>query len=169
MAEILIMAINKTRSDPDLDARGCYKLGDIVEIFEDGKMQDPPAESPFILVRIPGVAKTRLLKYIRPQEEFVPEIKRIEESRWLKVKANNETLGYRDLPIEVAPVKLAGKNYMDIQGEVVEIKKKRIYRLRIEDLPLPVKKELKTNRAVTVTLIQIKSFIHNKVTNLSEA
>jgi len=63
MIDILIMGIDKTHKDPIKD-RGCYKRGDIVEVFEGGKMQTPPVNSPFLLVRVNGVTKAQADKYI---------------------------------------------------------------------------------------------------------
>lgn len=37
MAEFLIKAINANHSNPIKDASGCYKRGDIVEVYEDGR------------------------------------------------------------------------------------------------------------------------------------
>ena len=64
MADILIMAIDKTHSDPTINAQKCYKRGDIIEVFEDGKLQDPPSTTPFVLIRVAGVTKAQADKYI---------------------------------------------------------------------------------------------------------
>lgn len=115
MADILIKAVDVTHSDPIKDARGCYKRGDVVEAFEDGKIQDPFPGSPFVLVRVTGLSKAVADKYIE----------------------STDTL-------------------------------RRKFKIRIDDVPTAIKQELTTNRVVTVTLAQIKSFIRNKVTGLDE-
>ena len=69
MADILIKATDSTHSDPVKDERGCYKRGDIVEAFEDGKMQTPPVGSPFVLVRVIGLTKAQANTYIYSHED----------------------------------------------------------------------------------------------------
>lgn len=70
MALFLIMGVNHTHSDPEKDARGCYKLGDIVEVLDDSKhdgdLVKNPIAPPFYLVRITGVTKAQAEKYMRP-------------------------------------------------------------------------------------------------------
>ena len=97
------------------DNAGCYKRGDIVEVFEDGKIQDPPEGSPFVLIRVTGITKAQGDKYI----------------------ASTSNL-------------------------------RRKFRLHVADLPLAIKQELATNRAVKVTLAQVKPFIRNKVTKVTK-
>lgn len=71
MADFLIMAINKTHSDPLKEARECYQRGDIVEVFEHGKLQTPPIGSPFVLVRVTGVTKAQADNYMAEHRELI--------------------------------------------------------------------------------------------------
>lgn len=88
MADFLIMAINKTNPDLIKDARGCYKRGDIVEVFGHGKLQVPHVGSPFVLVRVSGVTKAQADKYMVPEEEtligpkLIPEIYVVRRRRY---------------------------------------------------------------------------------------
>ena len=67
MCQLLVMAINKTHIDPFKDATGCYKRGDIVEVFEDGRLQTPQLGSPFVLINVTGVTKAQADKYMEPR------------------------------------------------------------------------------------------------------
>ena len=68
MALFLVYGRNNTHPDPIKDARGCYKLGDIVEVLDDSKHDGDivanPIAPPFYLVRITGVTKAQAEKYM---------------------------------------------------------------------------------------------------------
>lgn len=70
MALFLLYGKNNTHIDPEKDARGCYKLGDIVEVLDDSKhdgdLVKNPIAPPFYLVRITGVTKAQAEKYMAP-------------------------------------------------------------------------------------------------------
>lgn len=74
MAILLVMDRNKVNDmDAVKDVRGCYKLGDIVEVFEDDKpLVIPPAE-PFYLIKVTGLKASDALKYIEPQYDTTTE------------------------------------------------------------------------------------------------
>jgi len=72
MAEFLIMAVDKTHSDPIKDKRGCYKRGDIVQVYEDGECKEPPApDSKFVIVKITGLSKATAEQYAKQDESIV--------------------------------------------------------------------------------------------------
>ena len=56
MAQILVMAIDKTHADPTKDRRGCYKRGMPVVVMPDthtwGLDERPPK---FVVLKLPGV------------------------------------------------------------------------------------------------------------------
>ena len=70
MALFLIYGKDNTNPDPIKDARGCYKIGDIVEVLDDsnhdGDLVKNPVMPPWYLVRITGVTKEQALKYMQP-------------------------------------------------------------------------------------------------------
>lgn len=70
MALFLIYGKNNTHADPFKQARGCYGIGDIVEVLDDSKHDGDliknPVMPPFYLVRITGVTKEQALKYMAP-------------------------------------------------------------------------------------------------------
>ena len=70
MALFLVYGKNNVNIDPVKDARGCYKLGDIVEVMDDSKHDGNiianPVMPPFYLVRITGVTKEQAYKYMQP-------------------------------------------------------------------------------------------------------
>lgn len=74
MAIFLIKDRDSSNPDPLVDA-GCYKLGDIVEIYEDDKpLIIPPAE-PFYLIKIAGITKAQAEKYVYPEVDETNPIK----------------------------------------------------------------------------------------------
>lgn len=66
MAELLVKAIDATHSDPEKDARGCYKRGDVVVAFDDGhewgrlEVLPPDKGGKFVIVKLPGVTLEQL-------------------------------------------------------------------------------------------------------------
>lgn len=92
MCQLLVMGINKTHIDPLKDARGCYKRGDIVEVFEDGRLQTPPFGSPFVLINITGVSKVQADKYMEPRWDSLAIDKR------LMIQRRNFHIDYTILP-----------------------------------------------------------------------
>lgn len=74
MALFLVYGKNNVHSDPAKEARGCYKLGDIVEVFDDSKHDGDlvanPIAPPFYLVRITGVTKAQADKYMEPYKDL---------------------------------------------------------------------------------------------------
>lgn len=74
MAIFLIMDRNKVNAlDAVKDVRGCYKLGDIVEVFEDDKPCVIPPAEPFYIVKVTGLSKADALKYMEPQYNTTTE------------------------------------------------------------------------------------------------
>ena len=100
MAEILVMAINKTHADPLVDRRGCYKRGYPVVVMPDGHIWGGDERLPkFVVIKVPGVSVDRILKYIQPELEDTPDAngeyhiyrRRLWVVRWAKLptKAKN--------------------------------------------------------------------------------
>lgn len=71
MAILVIFGRNNTHSDPVKDQRGCWKLGDVVDVFEDDKPVVRPPAPPFYIVKISGVTKTQVEKYLAPETRTV--------------------------------------------------------------------------------------------------
>jgi hypothetical protein len=75
MAEILLMAINKTHSNPTKDMAGCYKRGDPVMVRDDGYLwsveesKAPINGGVFVIIKIPGVLRSKVEKYVLPQKD----------------------------------------------------------------------------------------------------
>jgi hypothetical protein len=66
MATLLIYARNNVHADPVKDARGCYKLGDIVEVFDDSKPIASPIAPEWYIVRITDVTKAQVEHFMEP-------------------------------------------------------------------------------------------------------
>lgn len=86
MALLLVMGVNHTHADPIKDARGCYKRGDIVEVLEDSKHDGDlvrnPIAPPWFLVRITGVTKDQVEKYLEPEMDTVDLARRVRRRRF---------------------------------------------------------------------------------------
>ena len=57
MAILLIIDEDHHHKDPEKDARGCYKRGMVVQVFEDGTPCVDKPNPPFVIVNVPGVSK----------------------------------------------------------------------------------------------------------------
>ncbi len=86
MAEFLIKAVDQYNADPLKDQRGCYKRGDIVQVYEDGACKEPPApNSKFVIVKIPGLSKATAEQYAKPDEEIIGEEVKVNRRRLYNV------------------------------------------------------------------------------------
>ncbi len=75
MAEFLIKAVDASHPDSAKDARGCYKRGDIVEVYEDGICtRQPAAGSKMVIVKVPGFSKEQAMKYMEPHIEIQGDV-----------------------------------------------------------------------------------------------
>lgn len=64
MAEFLIKKIDAVHKDPIKDKSGCYKRGDVVQVYEDGECKEPPSpNSKMYIVKVPGMTKKEAEKY----------------------------------------------------------------------------------------------------------
>lgn len=71
MAILVIFGRNNTHADPVKNARGCWKLGDVVDVFDDDKPVVRPPAAPFYVVKITGVTKAQVEKYLAPETRAV--------------------------------------------------------------------------------------------------
>lgn len=137
-AEFLIKAQNNWMINADkigwtaeqiAEADKQYHIGDIVQVFPDGKLADfAHAGGKFYVIRILGLEFKTALKY---QEEWNEEI--------------------------------------IVDGELqLQMKYRRIYRIRYEDLPIAVKNQLKNTYIYNTTWDKVKIYIRNKITNTDE-
>ena len=71
MALLLVIATSRTNADSVKDQRGCYKRGDIVEVWDDtahnGDLVANPIAAPFVLVRVAGVTKAQVVRLMQPE------------------------------------------------------------------------------------------------------
>jgi len=70
MALFLLMGVDHTHPDPDTDARGSYKQGDIVRVMDDtahdGDLVKNPIMPPWYLIRVTGITKEQAMQYMEP-------------------------------------------------------------------------------------------------------
>lgn len=66
MALFLIYDRNNSHPDPFKEVRGCYKLGDIVEVLDDAHPVVPVIQPPWYIIRVNGVTKAQALQYMEP-------------------------------------------------------------------------------------------------------
>lgn len=70
MAELLVMARDRTSADPEKDRRGCYKRGYVVLIREDGNLWGGDEGLPnFVVIKLPGVPREELIDLTEEQDE----------------------------------------------------------------------------------------------------
>ena len=105
MALLLIYGKDNLHLDPFKQARGCYVIGDIVEVLDDSKHDGDlvanPIAPPFYLVRITGVTKAQGLKYMVPYIEPGTEL-----------MENPVTLRRRQFNVEVSNIPSGIRNQL---------------------------------------------------------
>ena len=70
MAELLIKAVDASHPDPVKDRRGCYKLGDVVIVQDDGHQWGAKEGPPnFVVLRIPGAASALAERLVEEQDD----------------------------------------------------------------------------------------------------
>jgi hypothetical protein len=88
MAEILLMAINKTHSVPAKDAAGCYKRGDPVIVRDDGhtwgsqEAKAPINGGSFVIIKLPGVPRAKVEKYLASQKDDLEPTRDVRRRLW---------------------------------------------------------------------------------------
>jgi hypothetical protein len=71
MAELLIKAVDATHGDPEKDAKGCYKRGDVVGVAPNGwewgslELKAPAAGGKFVVVKITDVTRQQVVNWVR--------------------------------------------------------------------------------------------------------
>lgn len=137
-AEFLVMAKNNWMGGADktgwkaeeiAEADRQYKIGDIVQVFPDGKLSDyAHAGGKFYVIRVSGLSYETALKYMQQHNEDIL-----------------------------------------VDGETtIKMVKRRIYRIRAEDLPTSIKNTLKNTYVYNTTWIAVKGYVRNTITNLNE-
>ena len=112
------------------EANKQYQIGDIVQVFPDGKLSDyAHAGGKFYVVRVAGLSYETALKYYQQHNETFTDPQGFEQRRMIK---------------------------------------RRIYKVRTEDLPQAIKNTLKTKFVYNTTWTAVKTYIRNKITNLDE-
>jgi len=129
MAVLLIMGENHTHADPDVDAAGCYKIGDIVTVNEDtahdGDIVRNPIAPGCYVMKIVGVTRSQVEKYVQSHVD-------------------------------------------DTAPRHPTVLRRRLYRVRVADVPQAIKTVLQRDRYIELTWAQIRGYVRNKVTGLDE-
>ena len=75
MALLLVYGRNNTHTDSVKDRRGCYKLGDIVQVLDedahDGNVVANPVAFPHILIRVSGITSEQVRHVMAPEVSSV--------------------------------------------------------------------------------------------------
>ena len=113
MAIFLIMDRNKVNiQDSVKDTRGCYKLGDIVEVFDDTTPCILPPAEPFYIIKVTGLSKADALKYTESEYDITDPSKPVPVRRRLY-----------SIPIDLLPkaikTKLQKDRYYEIDWKTV--------------------------------------------------
>lgn len=71
MAEFLIKKIDHTLIDIKKDTAGCYKRGDVVQVYKDGTCTEKPSpNSKMVIIKVPGMALKDAQKYTEHEEAW---------------------------------------------------------------------------------------------------
>jgi len=108
MATLLIYARNNVHADPEKDARGCYKLGDIVEVFDDSKPIASPIAPEWYIVRITDVTKAQVDHFMEPYMDPTMEM----DAESGELRPSSKMLRRRKFNVEVATLPTAFKQKM---------------------------------------------------------
>jgi len=149
MALFLIKATDATHADPVKDARGCYKRGDIVDVYEDsrhdGDLIANPIAAPFVLVRVSGVTVAQARAFLDP---------------------------HRSDPL---PCPRCGGTGLDPQlagtcrrcegrASIIVIVWCRLHHIDWDALPTAVKNALRDDRYYETTWAALRQYVKNKLT-----
>ena len=73
MAILVLIDRDATNADPEKDARGCYKAGDIVAVHEDtahdGNLERNPVQAPWVLIKVAGITKAQAERMLEPERD----------------------------------------------------------------------------------------------------
>ena len=73
MAILVLIARDASHADPEKDARGCYKTGDIVAVHEDsahdGNLERNPVQAPWVLIKVAGITKAQAERVLEPERD----------------------------------------------------------------------------------------------------
>lgn len=91
MAEFLIKKIDATNPDSEKDERGCYKRGDVVQVYEDGECKEPPSpNSKMYIVKAPGMSKENAEEYVKSHIEPRPRTEKWNALEWAKAEKEEQ-------------------------------------------------------------------------------
>jgi hypothetical protein len=102
MAIFLIFDHDNTHADPVKDAAGCYKRGDIVQVFDDAETVVRPPAPPFVVVKVAGITKGQAEQYTRGQMD-------VDGRTMLRRRLHG--LSWADLPAGVRQALIADRYY----------------------------------------------------------
>ena len=104
MAILLIYDRDNTHKNPEKAARGCYKRGMVVQVFEDGTPCVKEPLPPFVIVNVPGVSKADAeAKYMAAETKLVT----------VEKEPVTETVRRRSMALDLAKVSLATASSVD--------------------------------------------------------
>ena len=100
MAEFMIKAIDAKHSDPIKDQAGCYKRGDVVQVYKDGRCNEPPSpNSKMMIIKIPGLSLMDAQKYMESEEEAQETTREWNQFDWDVAVAGNSFGEFISKPI----------------------------------------------------------------------
>ena len=93
MAEFLIKVGDNTNDDIIKDRRGCYKHGDIIDVYPDGETADKPWLTVLIVADLDYL---KVKKLIEQSHWAVPKTVQLTEAQYQAAKDQVETIKYND-------------------------------------------------------------------------
>jgi hypothetical protein len=154
VAILLLYDRNNTHPDPVKDVRGCYKRGDIVEVFEDDKPVAVPVQPPWAVIKIAGPTKAQAMKYMAEHAETQTCV------------TCTGTGLLPPLPEFGLPARTCERCHGS--GQVSVRLTRRRFRVRWDDLPTIAKDALRDSRYFETTWAASRAYIRDKVTGLDE-
>lgn len=164
MAEILIKAVDATHSDPEKDAVGCYKRGDMVVVAPDGHVWGKEEGLPkFVVVKVPGLSVEKARDFIEEQREAATVRRTWMLSTWQEALLSGVYGRFLAQPAVVRYFTVDAVELVELEGQEMCLKKRRAWRLLVDTLPQSVKDTLASTGEYTTTLSQIRNYIENKM------
>ena len=148
MAELQVVAVSQTHSDPVKDARGCWKRGDIVRVCPDGhqwgalELKAPANGGRFVIVKITDVTVDQVIRWVK--------------NRW------NCSLEAEEIQGTIPDTRLLEEGILRLIPN--RIRKRRV-RIDADLLPAGVRSTLNNTGQFSTTWTAIRQYVRDKLTN----
>lgn len=163
-----IMAVNRTHPDPVKDQRGCYKRGDLIDVYPSwmhghctgGHAGTHPATWP-------EQRQSEDCRTIGTWETDAADLaeRPITDTTGVLIRVQGPTVNQVRRYLDPETVEELDPETGQMRPRPV---RRRLFRVRVDDLPTSVRAQLVATRYYATTLAAIRTFIRNKVTGIDE-